>query len=100
MRLIVSPAAEADIVAARSWYEKQRAGLGTEFLAEVSSAMDAVQYEPLRFPAVHRSFRRALIHRFPYGLFFVVSREKVVVVAVLHLARDPRHMRKRQISRT
>ncbi len=90
MRLIVSAAAEADIVDAYLWYEKQRSGLGSEFVQQVALAVDAVIYEPLRFPAIHRSIRRALLHRFPYGLFFVVAEDKVVVVAVLHLARNPR----------
>jgi len=76
MRLVVTSAAEADIIGACSWYEKQRAGLGSEFLNEFSSAVDAVVYEPLRFPAVYRSVRRALIHRFPYALFLWSLGEK------------------------
>ncbi len=93
MRLIVSPAAEADITDAYRWYEDQRAGLGSEFFGEVSSALDALQYEPLRFPVTYRTLRRALVHRFPYGVFFIVSGAELIVVAVMHLARNPRRMR-------
>lgn len=100
MRLIVSPVAEADIIGAFAWYEDQRTGFGSEFLAEISSAVDAVIYEPLRFPVVYRSIRRALVHRFPYGLFFVVAGEEVTILAVLHLARNPRRMQRRQLPET
>ena len=96
MRLILSPPAEADIADAYFWYESQQAGLGAEFLEEVSSAFAAMNFESLRFPAIYRTIRRALIHRFPYGIFFVVSGDELAVVAVLHLARDPRRMRARR----
>ena len=95
MRLIVRADAEADIAAAYDWYEEQREGLGKEFLAEVSVAIDAVQSEPLRFPAIFRSLRRALVHRFPYGVFFVARPDTIVVVAAMHLARNPRRVHRR-----
>jgi toxin ParE1/3/4 len=95
LRLIVRPDAEADIAAGYDWYEEQREGLGREFVEEVSTAIAAVQSEPQRFPAIFRNLRRALVHRFPYGIFFVVRSDAVVVVAAMHLARDPRRIRRR-----
>ena len=95
MRLIVRPDAEADIAAAYEWYEEQREGLGTEFLTEVSTVIDAVQSEPLRFPAIFRALRRALVHRFPYGVFFVARADTIIVVAAMHLARNPRRVHRR-----
>jgi len=95
LRLIVRPDAEADIAAAYDWYEEQREGLGREFLEEVSVAIDAVQAEPLRFPAIFRTLRRALVHRFPYGIFFVARTEAIIVVAAMHLARNPRRIHRR-----
>lgn len=95
MRLIVRPDAEADIAAGYDWYEEQREGLGREFVAEVSSTIAAVQSEPQRFPAVFRKLRRALVHRFPYGVFFVVHPEAIVIVAAMHLARNPRRIHRR-----
>jgi plasmid stabilization system protein ParE len=76
-------------------YEEQREGLGGEFVEEVSTTIAAVQSEPLRFPGIFRKLRRALVHRFPYGIFFVVRSDAVVVVAAMHLARDPRRIRRR-----
>ena len=95
MRLIIRSDAEADITSGRDWYEQQRDGLGTEFLEEISSTIAAVQLEPLRFPVVYRKLRRALVHRFPYGVFFIAGTDAIVVVAAIHLARDPRRVRGR-----
>jgi len=97
MRLVITRTAEADIGNAYCWYEEQRVGLGPEFLAEINSAFEAVLYEPLRFQQVHRFVRRALVHRFPYGVFFVVAAREITVIAVMHLARNPRRMYQRGV---
>ncbi len=57
LHLIVRADAEADITAAHDWYEEQQAGLGREFLDEISKAIAAVQSEPLRFPTIFRILR-------------------------------------------
>jgi hypothetical protein len=36
------------------------------------------------------SLRRALLHRFPFGAFYVVDGDGAVVIGVLHGSRDPR----------
>ncbi len=95
MRLIVRPDAEADIAAGYDWYEQQREGLGQEFLEEISDAVAAIESEPLRFPVTFRGLRRALVRRFPYGIFFVIRGDTIIVVAAAHLARDPRRIHRR-----
>jgi len=87
--LIIRTDAEADIAAAHDWYEQQRTGLGAEFLEEISATIEAVRSAPLRFPAAFRTLRRALVHRFPYAIFFIARFDAVIVVAALHFARDP-----------
>jgi toxin ParE1/3/4 len=95
LRLIVRPDAEADIAAGYDWYEEQREGLGREFVEEVSTTITAVQAEPMRFPATFRKLRRALVHRFPYGVFFIARSDAIIVMAAMHLARDPRRVHRR-----
>ena len=95
MRLIIRTDAEADIAPAHDWYERRRAGPGAEFLKEISVTIEAVHSAPLRFPAAFRSLRRALVHRFPCAIFFVVRSDAVIVVAAVHLARDPRRVHRR-----
>jgi plasmid stabilization system protein ParE len=58
--------------------------------------MDLVLVHPEAFPVLHRDTRRALVrHRFPYGLYFQLHGETVVVVACLHAKRHPRRLRSR-----
>ncbi|MGH7311657.1 MAG: type II toxin-antitoxin system RelE/ParE family toxin [Candidatus Rokuibacteriota bacterium] len=95
-QVVVRPAAAADIEDAYQWYESQRPGLGDEFLAALRLTRDRVLEHPEAFPALHRDTRRALIpQRFPYGLFFRIHGETIVVVACMHAKRGPRQWQRR-----
>lgn len=95
MRLIVRTDAEADIASGYGWYEEQRRGLGTDFLEEVSFTIAAIESNPRRFQLFNPVLRRALVRRFPYGIYFFVFDEIVLVATVMHLARDPRLIHQR-----
>ena len=68
----------------------QANGLGGRFLTAVGSAFDAIERYPQMFAQVHGEVRRPLRSQFPYGVFCRVESKRVVVLAVLHTARDPR----------
>jgi len=89
MRLIVRPEAEADLAQAYDWYEDQRVGLGREFMEEASRCLQSIEQRPLSFARVDEMAHRAILHRFPYALFFVASTEEISVVAAFHMARHP-----------
>jgi plasmid stabilization system protein ParE len=95
VRVIIRSDAEEDIAEGYTWYEKQQPGLGIQFVNELSATVDAIQDDPLRFAKTFRRLRRALVHRFPYGVFYIVSTDALVIVAVMHLARDPRRVHRR-----
>lgn len=94
--LLVRLEAEQDLAEAFGWYEEQRPGLGSDFLLCVEAALTQICRNPRAFPIVHRSVHRALLPRFPYGVFFVLERERVVVLAVLHAKRNPRRWPRRR----
>ena len=87
--------AEQDLADAAAWYEEQRQGLGHEFLDEVLTMLASIAETPLMYPHVHRNTRRAVIHRFPFGVYFRVENAAVVVVAVMHGSRNPRRWKSR-----
>lgn len=93
--LWLTQAAELDLTAAFLWDDDQRAGLGRRFLVEVDRAFEHVAASPLRFPEVSTGHRRALLRRFPYGVYFRAEETRAVVFAVLHLHRDPAIWRER-----
>ena len=88
--LILSPEAENDIADAAKWYEEQRLGLSLEFRSALDEAFSAIEKNPKLHAPIHRTLRRALVRRFPYGVFYVERAHNTVVVAVLHTSRNPR----------
>ena len=87
-RLLVRKRAELELNRAVIWYEQQRAGLGHELLAEVRQTMQQIMQHPEAFPNDYRYARRALTHRFPYAVHFVVKDGLISVIAVLHTSQD------------
>lgn len=95
VNLRLRPESEQDLADAAVWYEEQREGLGNQFLDEALSVFSVISEAPLMFPIVHRNIRRALIHRFPFGVYYRVESDEIVVVAVMHGSRNPRRWKSR-----
>ncbi len=93
--LIIRPEAEADVAEAYAWYEERVPGLGPNFLLRLDAALSSIQRDPKMYPIVHENVRRCLIHRFPYGIFYVFESNRIVILAVLHAKRDPRAWQER-----
>ena len=89
-RFIVRPLAEADLENAAQWYDDERPELADRFLNDVDRTFARIRERPLQFPAVAGDVRRALLHTFPYAVYFRASDETVVVLAALHLRRNPK----------
>src|SRR5438105_1978874 len=94
-KLVVAPEAEFDVVEAYVWYERRRAGLGEEFLSSVDAGIERIRRQPLIYPRVHEEYRRALIRRFPYAIFFEPAEAAITIYAVFHTSRDPEKWRER-----
>ena len=92
--LILRQEAERDLVEAYKWYEEKVPGLGTDFLAIIERALESIQDNPARFPVIYRNVRRALMRRFPYGIFYFLEGESIIVLGVMHTARNPTKWRK------
>jgi toxin ParE1/3/4 len=93
-KLILRQEAERDLIEAYKWYGEKVPGLGTDFLAVIERALESIQQNPARFPIIYRNVRRALMRRFPYGIFYFLEGENIIVLGVMHTARNPAKWRK------
>lgn len=82
------PLVGADFRSAFGWYEDECPGLGLEFAAEFRHAYHKLRQGPLLYAVRFARVRRLNLDRFPYGIFYLVRREEVRVLAVLHASRD------------
>ncbi|MFQ5739393.1 MAG: type II toxin-antitoxin system RelE/ParE family toxin [Acidobacteriota bacterium] len=90
--------AQEDIESAISWYGEERPALALEFAESLDVVVARIRETPLQFPTVQGKIRRALLGRFPYGVFFTVAADRIHVLAVVHLHRHPDTWKRRSDS--
>ena len=91
----IQPEAESEIVEAYQWYAGKAEGLGAEFVRSVDACLAAIERNPMASMVVHKQVRRALLRRFPYGIFYLVEGETIIVLACFHASRDPKQWQRR-----
>ena len=87
--LVFRSVAQAEFDGAAAWYEEQRPGLGSEFVAEVQQILDLIADNPERFPVASGDVREALASRFPYCVYYRIKTDRIVILAVFHTSGDP-----------
>jgi plasmid stabilization system protein ParE len=89
-KIFIRPEAEIDLDEAYFWYERQKVGLGKELVFQVDTCIASIQRDPFSYPLKYKGVRKALVYRFPYGVFYTVDEQTIVVFAIFHAKRDPR----------
>jgi len=93
--LIIRSCAEQDIAQAVNWYEENATGLGSRFVLSLDATLHSILRNPEAFPKVYKDIRRALLLRFPYGIFYLIDENKIIVIAVYHEKRNPENWKPR-----
>jgi plasmid stabilization system protein ParE len=88
-KVYVRRAAELDIARAQIWYETQQPGLAAQFHSEIGVTMNLLSETPLIYPILYRDVRRAVLHRFPYLVWFRLENSTVNVLACTHGKTNP-----------
>jgi plasmid stabilization system protein ParE len=92
--LIIRPEAEAELADAYTWYDQRVQGLGNQFLLSVDAVLQAIVRNPHQYPQVYKALRRALLHRFPYAILFIVDGARITILAIFHAKRNPKRWEK------
>jgi toxin ParE1/3/4 len=80
-QVVFRPEAEDEVLATRAWYEARRSGLGKEFAQAVNEMVNRLVETPTAYQRAHGETRRA-VSRFPYAVYYRLSGEDIVVLAV------------------
>ncbi len=99
-RVRIHAAASEEAAEAAAWYEKERPGLGSDFLRALEAALDLLEAEIVPLvtapgAAGGRDVKRLLLRRFPYAVVVRESASEVIVIAFAHTARRPGYWRAR-----
>ena len=89
MKLRYTEIAKDDIELAFAWYERQRRGLGFEFLdcleASIQNIIDCAEMYQIRYS----NLRSCPIRRFPFSIFYSIEDNEIVVHSVFDNRQDP-----------
>ena len=94
-RAIIRPEAENDLKEVFSWYEDKRQGLGYDFLLQVDAGLRFIEGNPEICSPEYKGARKYFIKRFPYKIIYLVEKERIIVLAVIHGKRNPNLIKKR-----
>jgi toxin ParE1/3/4 len=86
----------AEFIAAGRYYNQQVPGLGDTFVNEVEAGIGVVLSGPTVWRIIEDDVRRYLVRRFPYGIYYTIENEVIVIWPVKHLHRDPDYWQHRR----
>src|ERR1051325_4622823 len=96
MKIEFEREAHTELRDAPRWYQRQREGLGFEFLTEVRNGLAQINEHPETWPMLTKLSRRFRLHRFPYWLVYYQKQDVIRIIAVMHQSRRPNYWRKRE----
>lgn len=79
-----------DVELAFAWYEKQRRGLGFEFLGCVEASLKSILSFPEMYEKIYSCFRRCVVRRFPFSVFYTIEENEIVIHSVFDNRQDPK----------
>ena len=87
--IVFRRAARAEFDDAADWYEQRRTGRGTAFATAVQKVLDRIAAQPQFYPVALDDVREAMVSGFPYCVYYREELGQILVLAVIHMARDP-----------
>ena len=88
--------ARAELDEAMAFYEASEPGLGLDLQDKVEGAISKIRQNPETWPR-HKSteFRKYLLDRFPYTVFYLDQPAHIWIIAIAHARRKPNYWRVR-----
>ena len=81
--------ARLDLLGAVAHYESVRIGLGLDFASEAERRVEQIEKYPLASTILEGDVRVLMMRRFPYGLIYRIVSDEAIILAVIHLHREP-----------
>ncbi|HEY9508870.1 MAG TPA: type II toxin-antitoxin system RelE/ParE family toxin [Verrucomicrobiae bacterium] len=87
--------AEIELTDAIEFYDKRQPGVGRLFLDAVREAGERICQHPEWWPLFEAPIRSCRVFPFPYRLLYRELPDRIQIVAVFHLSRNPESWRDR-----
>ena len=87
--------AESEFIKAVGYYNGESEGLGYEFAAEVKRTIGRIVEYPNAWAQLSKRSLRCRTNRFPYGVIYQVRGDIILIIAIMHLHREPKSWKDR-----
>ena len=87
--LVFHPAVGEDLELILAYYAERDPALPSRFRARLKEQADRLLMFPESGTILFESYRRVLLKRFPYMVVYLVSEERIHVLALVSVRRDP-----------
>jgi len=88
MKLQYTSRAKDDLELAYVWYERQRKGLGGEFLNCIEAAIQSIMENPLIYQLYYANFHGCVVRRFPFLIFYTIEDKAIVIHSIFDSRQD------------
>jgi toxin ParE1/3/4 len=90
--LVFLYSADADIQAAFEYYESYQPGHGSLFLIQLDAALSYLRAFPESAPLFAARYRRRLVRVYPYGIFYVIEGNRIIIAHIMDLRQHPENI--------
>jgi len=95
MKYIFHDEAEMEFIEAINYYDECEIGLGEDFFLEIHSTIKNILALPTAWQVIDAPVRRCLVHRFPFGILYIIEQDTIFILAVMNLHRHPDYWKSR-----
>ncbi len=95
MRYVFHPDALREYSETAKYYKKISPELGKACVDEVEKSIRIILSSPETWRPIDDDIRRYLLHRFPYGIYYTIEDDYILIIAVMHLSRKPGYWKNR-----
>ena len=82
-------AAKEELLNARDYYDDLTFGLGKLFITEIEKTINIIKRNPIAFPIIKKNIRKAVIMKFPYSILYIIEKNNIYLLAIMHQKRKP-----------
>ncbi|MGI8635001.1 MAG: type II toxin-antitoxin system RelE/ParE family toxin [Segetibacter sp.] len=80
----IRPLAYEDLDDIILWYDRQRQGLGHNFLIEFDKSVERLRVSPQAYGIIFNPVRTICLKRFPYKVLFIINSYEIIILGIVH----------------
>lgn len=89
MRVRLDLAARDEYQDAALYYLAESPRIAAAFVNQVETAIGMIRENPMMWRVIKADVRRYLVRQFPFGIYYPVESDEIVIWAIMHLHRKP-----------